>query len=355
MTSCAPKHATKGSSDATSTRYHIPVGMYKSFDACFAHFDLGSTPDGLLHVLGGPLAAGPGLPHLGRRAVHGLEGRCRTRPGAGRLAWGDHRHPARRRQLELLVRGGRGGARALPQGSHLHERHPVRVREHQPCVRARAGPVGPPRLAVPRRRARRRAADGGHPGSRLQVHAPGAPGRGGPIPGGQGRARTDGGPRGDGHVGHRRPVCAPTALRAWPDRGQPLLLHGRREPGGRPGAWLLDRGRPGGVGAEQRVAGALLHVPSAVSAIWGPFIGPLIAVLTFVCSVGNIPLAVVLWNGGISFGGVISFIFADLIILPILDIYRRYYGGRMSLYLLATSYGAMVLAGLVVGGAFQLL
>jgi uncharacterized protein len=93
----------------------------------------------------------------------------------------------------------------------------------------------------------------------------------------------------------------------------------------------------------------------AVSAIWGPFIGPLIAMLTFVCSVGNIPLAVVLWNGGISFGGVISFIFADLLILPILDIYRRYYGRRMSLYLLATSYGAMVLAGLVVGGAFQLL
>jgi hypothetical protein len=93
----------------------------------------------------------------------------------------------------------------------------------------------------------------------------------------------------------------------------------------------------------------------AVSAIWGPFIGPLIAVLTFVCSVGNIPLAVVLWNGGISFGGVISFIFADLIILPILDIYRRYYGKRTMLYLLVTSYGAMVLAGLVIGGAFQLL
>jgi uncharacterized protein len=93
----------------------------------------------------------------------------------------------------------------------------------------------------------------------------------------------------------------------------------------------------------------------AVSAIWGPFIGPLIAVLTFVCSVGNIPLAVVLWNGGISFGGVISFIFADLIILPILDIYRRYYGKRTMLYLLVTSYAAMVLAGLVIGGAFQLL
>jgi uncharacterized membrane protein YraQ (UPF0718 family) len=87
---------------------------------------------------------------------------------------------------------------------------------------------------------------------------------------------------------------------------------------------------------------------------WGPFIGPVISLLSFVCSVGNVPLAVVLWNGGISFGGVISFIFADLIILPILDIYRRYYGWRTSLYLLAASYVAMVLAGLVIGGLFQL-
>jgi hypothetical protein len=77
--------------------------------------------------------------------------------------------------------------------------------------------------------------------------------------------------------------------------------------------------------------------------------------LSFVCSVGNVPLAVVLWNGGISFGGVISFIFADLIILPIINIYRKYYGGRMSLYLLAVSYAAMALAGFLIGGAFQLL
>jgi len=89
--------------------------------------------------------------------------------------------------------------------------------------------------------------------------------------------------------------------------------------------------------------------------VWGPIIGPVISLLSFVCSVGNVPLAAVLWNGGISFGGVISFIFADLIIIPILDIYRRYYGGRMSLYLLGASYAAMVLAGLVVGGLFQLL
>src|SRR5260370_24751406 len=71
--------------------------------------------------------------------------------------------------------------------------------------------------------------------------------------------------------------------------------------------------------------------------------------------VGIVPLAGVLWSGGISFGGVISFIFADLIILPIINIYRKYYGGRMSLYLLAVSFGAMALAGFLVGGAFQLL
>jgi uncharacterized protein len=92
-----------------------------------------------------------------------------------------------------------------------------------------------------------------------------------------------------------------------------------------------------------------------LNAFWSPLIGPVISMLSFVCSVGNVPLAVVLWNGGISFGGVISFIFADLIILPIINIYRKYYGGRMSLYLLAVSFAAMALAGFLVGGAFQLL
>jgi YHS domain-containing protein/uncharacterized membrane protein YraQ (UPF0718 family) len=88
---------------------------------------------------------------------------------------------------------------------------------------------------------------------------------------------------------------------------------------------------------------------------WSPLVGPIISMLSFVCSVGNVPLAAVLWNGGISFGGVISFIFADLIILPILNIYRKYYGGRMSLYLLGVSYAAMALAGFLIGGLFQLL
>jgi uncharacterized membrane protein YraQ (UPF0718 family) len=89
-----------------------------------------------------------------------------------------------------------------------------------------------------------------------------------------------------------------------------------------------------------------------VAQFWGPLVGPLISMLSFVCSIGNVPLAAVLWNGGISFGGVIAFIFADLIILPIIDIYRKYYGRRMSFYLLAVSYGAMALAGLVIGGLF---
>ena len=91
----------------------------------------------------------------------------------------------------------------------------------------------------------------------------------------------------------------------------------------------------------------------AAALIWGPLIGPLISVVSFVCSIGNVPLAAVLWNGGISFGGVVSFIFADLIIIPILDIYRRYYGGRMALYLLVTSYAAMAAAGLAVELLFQ--
>jgi uncharacterized membrane protein YraQ (UPF0718 family) len=85
-----------------------------------------------------------------------------------------------------------------------------------------------------------------------------------------------------------------------------------------------------------------------LAAIWGPLVGPLVAVLSFVCSIGNVPLAAVLWNGGISFGGVMAFIFADLIVFPILNIYRKYYGWRMSLFLLVTFYAAMVVAGLIV-------
>ncbi|MGO8768346.1 MAG: permease [Mycobacterium sp.] len=84
------------------------------------------------------------------------------------------------------------------------------------------------------------------------------------------------------------------------------------------------------------------------SALWGPIVGPIVAIVSFVCSIGNVPLAAVLWNGGISFGGVIAFIYADLLILPILNIYRKYYGTRMMLTLLGTFYAAMVAAGYLV-------
>jgi hypothetical protein len=82
--------------------------------------------------------------------------------------------------------------------------------------------------------------------------------------------------------------------------------------------------------------------------LWGPLIGPLVAVISFVCSIGNVPLAAVLWNGGISFGGVVSFIFADLIVIPVLIIYRKYYGTKMMLFLFATFYVTMVAAGYAV-------
>jgi uncharacterized membrane protein YraQ (UPF0718 family) len=87
--------------------------------------------------------------------------------------------------------------------------------------------------------------------------------------------------------------------------------------------------------------------------VWGPLIGPGVAALSFVCSIGNVPLAAVLWNGGISFGGVVAFVFADLLILPILDIYRRYYGRRMAVFIFVTFYASMATAGLVVEFLFQ--
>ena len=89
--------------------------------------------------------------------------------------------------------------------------------------------------------------------------------------------------------------------------------------------------------------------------LWGPLVGPLVAILSFVCSVGNIPLAAVLWNGGISFGGVIAFIYADLIVLPIIDIYRKYYGWKTALLIVAVFYIAMVGAALIVEFVFHFL
>jgi uncharacterized protein len=92
---------------------------------------------------------------------------------------------------------------------------------------------------------------------------------------------------------------------------------------------------------------------ATLAKFWGPIVGPLVAIISFVCSIGNVPLAAVLWNGGISFGGVLAFIFADLIVVPILDIYRKYYGWRMAGFLLVSFYATMAAAGLIVEFVFD--
>jgi uncharacterized membrane protein YraQ (UPF0718 family)/YHS domain-containing protein len=93
----------------------------------------------------------------------------------------------------------------------------------------------------------------------------------------------------------------------------------------------------------------------AVQLIENVLVGPIVAALAFVCSVGNIPLAAVLWAGGISFSGVIAFVFADLIVIPIVLIYRKYYGGRMAAVLVGLMFGAIVVAAVVVDGIFSAL
>jgi uncharacterized membrane protein YraQ (UPF0718 family) len=95
------------------------------------------------------------------------------------------------------------------------------------------------------------------------------------------------------------------------------------------------------------------HAPAAVQTLWGAFIGPLIAVLSFVCSIGNVPLAAVLWSGGISFAGVMAFIFADLIVLPVVVAYRKYYGTGFALRITALMLATMVLAALVIDLLFS--
>ena len=96
------------------------------------------------------------------------------------------------------------------------------------------------------------------------------------------------------------------------------------------------------------------HAPVLLRAVENALVGPIIAVLSFVCSIGNVPLAAVLWNGGSTFGGVIAFLYADLIVLPLIDVYRRYYGWPLTWRMVGVFYAAMVLSGLIVEGAFAL-
>jgi uncharacterized protein len=98
-----------------------------------------------------------------------------------------------------------------------------------------------------------------------------------------------------------------------------------------------------------------LHGHGAWTSLENVVVGPFIALISFVCSIGNVPMAAALWHGGISFGGVVSFVFADLISLPLLLIYRRYYGARLTWRLLAVFWLVMAAAGLLVEGLFTAL
>jgi hypothetical protein len=97
------------------------------------------------------------------------------------------------------------------------------------------------------------------------------------------------------------------------------------------------------------------HAPAPLPTIENVIIGPITAVLSFVCSVGNVPLAAVLWSGGISFAGMLAFLFADLIVLPILAIYRKYYGTKFTVRITALMFTTIVLAALIVAGIFSAL
>jgi len=96
----------------------------------------------------------------------------------------------------------------------------------------------------------------------------------------------------------------------------------------------------------------LRHAAALPRTIENVILGPIVAVLSFVCSVGNVPLAAVLWSGGISFGGVIAFLFADLIVLPIIFAYRKYYGTSFALRITALMFVTMVIAALIINAAF---
>ena len=96
----------------------------------------------------------------------------------------------------------------------------------------------------------------------------------------------------------------------------------------------------------------LSGAPPGVQLVGNAIVGPVIAILSFVCSIGNVPLAAILWTSGISFGGVLAFLYADLIVLPLLDIYRKYYGTRMMLYIFGIFFATIVLSAIVMDGAF---
>jgi uncharacterized membrane protein YraQ (UPF0718 family) len=114
-------------------------------------------------------------------------------------------------------------------------------------------------------------------------------------------------------------------------------------------AGVLSAFVPDGVWQALFVKGASPWVQVPANAL----LGPIVAMLSFVCSIGNVPMAAVLWGSGVSFGGVLAFLFADLIVLPLLDVYRRYYGWKMAAYIGAVFYATTVLSAVIMDVAFN--
>src|SRR5712692_7317539 len=260
-----------------------------------------------------------------------------------------------RRVLVLLLRGGGHRPVALRQGSQLHQHHRLRVRLHQSGLRAGPDPADPAGMAVPGGGVRGRTVDVVLLAFILRQTLR-------PRLVDEARRQAERGLRGrmEGHAAMDMAVTeGPFLKRLFSARGFTAVSQS---------FWMDVTSLWTDIGLGLLIAGALAAwVPDSfwqtffltrnptLAGVWGPLVGPVISMFSFVCSVGNVPLAAVLWKGGISFGGVISFIFADLIIIPILNIYRKYYGSRMSLYLLAVSYATMAAAGFVIGLIFQVL
>jgi hypothetical protein len=173
------------------------------------------------------------------------------------------------------------------------------------------------------------------------------------------RARLHAREAGAGHVHHAAGVEGMawrqrlTSLEAWTDvahnfRGDWEMLWKEI------GIGFLLAGFIGLLGDDFFNALFVTDAPGAIRTLENVIAGPIIAVLSFVCSIGNVPLAAVLWSGGISFGGVMAFIFADLIVLPIVVAYRKYYGTEFALRITALLFVTMVLAALIVEGLFSL-
>jgi YHS domain-containing protein/uncharacterized membrane protein YraQ (UPF0718 family) len=147
------------------------------------------------------------------------------------------------------------------------------------------------------------------------------------------------------------PESSPRTLRGWSDAASytvaDLTMLRRELVAGFAIAGVLAAAVPNGVWNV-----VFLRGHGTWTTLENALVGPLVAVASFVCSIGNVPLAAALWHGGISFGGVLAFLFADLITLPLLLIYRRYYGGALALRIFLVFWAAMSIAGLLTGLAF---